>query len=61
MSNITQELARFAVETKWEDLPESIVQETKLVLIEHIGVALGALSTDKGKMMAALEKECTKY
>ena len=54
MSEITRELARFAVETKWEDLPASIVKETKLVLMEHIGCALGALSTDKGKMMAAL-------
>jgi len=54
VSNITQELARFAVETKWEDLPANIVQETKLVLMEHFGTALGALSTDKGKMMAAL-------
>jgi 2-methylcitrate dehydratase PrpD len=54
MSEITRELARFAVETKWEDLPESIIKETKLVLMEHIGCAMGALSTDKGKMMAAL-------
>ena len=54
MSNIGQELARFAVETKWEDLPADIVQETKQIIMENIGCALGALSTDKGKMMAAL-------
>lgn len=54
VSEITRELARFAVETGWEDLPASIVQETKLILMESIGCALGALSTDKGKMMAAL-------
>ncbi len=53
-SNITQELARFAVETKWDDLPPTIVQDTKHVLIEHFGTALGALTTDKGKMMTAL-------
>jgi len=56
VSEITHELARFAVETKWQDLPASIVKETKLVLIEHIGCALGALSTDKGKMMVALAR-----
>jgi len=51
---ITQELARFAVETMWEDLPASIVEETKKVLMEHLGVGIAALSTDKGKMVAAL-------
>ena len=48
MSTITRDLAKFAVETKYEDLPERIVTETKRVLIEHIGCALGALTTDKG-------------
>jgi len=51
---ITQELAQFAVETKWDDLPESIVQEIKKVLMEHIGVAIAALSTDKGRHMLNL-------
>ena len=54
MSEITRELARFAAETKYEDLPPEIIHETKLVLMEHIGCALGALSTDKGKMNAAI-------
>ncbi|HEY95486.1 MAG TPA: MmgE/PrpD family protein [Dehalococcoidia bacterium] len=54
MKTITQEIAAFAVDTRWEDLPDSIVQEVKKVLIEHIGVSLAALSTDKGKIMVAL-------
>jgi 2-methylcitrate dehydratase PrpD len=54
VGTITQALADFAVETKFEDLPASIVEETKKVLMEHIGVGLGALSTDKGKLAAAL-------
>ena len=53
---ITQDLADFAVETQWEDLPDSIVQEIKKVLMEHMGVAIAALSTDKGRLMAALGK-----
>lgn len=54
MSSITQELARFAAETEYADLPESIVEETKKVLMEHVGVGLAALSTDKGKLAAAI-------
>jgi len=56
MSQIIQELARFAVETKLDDLPISIVQETKLILMDSIGCALGALSTDKGQMNVALAR-----
>lgn len=56
MANITQQLAEFACQFNYEDLPGSIIQETKQVLMEHIGTALGALSTDKGKMMASLGK-----
>jgi 2-methylcitrate dehydratase PrpD len=51
-----QELARFIVETKWYDLPESIVQETRLILMESIGRALAALTIDKGKMNVALAR-----
>ncbi len=51
---ITQNLADFAVETRWEDLPDSIVQEIKKVLMEHIGVAIAAQSTDKGRHMVTL-------
>jgi 2-methylcitrate dehydratase PrpD len=54
VSTITQELADFAVETKFEDLPASIVEETKKILMEFIGVGIAALSTDKGKLAAAL-------
>ena len=56
MSQITKELARFAVETKFDDLPVAIVQETKLILMDSIGCALGALSTDKAKMNVALAR-----
>ena len=54
MGTITQELADFAVKAKFEDLPSSIVEETKKLLMEFIGVGLAALSTDKGKLAAAL-------
>ena len=57
VSKITQQLADFAVNTKFEDLPASIVEETKHVIMEHIGCGLGGLSTDKGKLAAALGKK----
>ena len=56
MDSITTELARFAVETRWEDLPPAVVKETKLVLLDTIGCGLGALSTEKGKMNVALAR-----
>jgi len=54
MSEITRELARFTCQTRFEDIPPHIVTETKHVIMDSIGCALGALSTDKGKIMAAL-------
>ena len=56
MEGITREIARFAVDTKYEDLPPRIVKETKLILMDTIGVGLGALATEKGKMNVALAK-----
>ena len=56
MEGITLELARLATETKWEDLPPSIVKETKLILMDTVGCALGALATEKGKINVSLAK-----
>ena len=53
---IMQQLAQFAVDTKWEALPPAISHETKLLLMDTIGCALAALATDKGKMNLALAK-----
>ncbi len=54
MSEITRALAGFAIDTTWEELPESVLRDTRMVIMEHIGTALAAHSTEKGKMMAAL-------
>ncbi len=56
MSSILQELASFAVNTKYEALPEPVVHEAKRILLDSIGCALAALTTDKGKMSVALAK-----
>ena len=53
---IIQQLADFALETKWNDLPPEIIQETKMILMDAIGCALVATQTDRGKINLALAK-----
>jgi 2-methylcitrate dehydratase PrpD len=54
--NILRKLSQFAVSTQWQDLPPDIVNETKLLLMDSLGCALAALSTEKGKANLALAK-----
>ncbi|OGO42961.1 MAG: hypothetical protein A2Z05_02285 [Chloroflexi bacterium RBG_16_60_22] len=56
MSNITEELAGFSVKTKYADLPEPVVRESRLLLMDSIGNALAGLTLDPGKMAVALAK-----
>jgi 2-methylcitrate dehydratase PrpD len=56
VDTIIQQLADFALKTRWEDLPPSIVQETKMILMDSIGCALVASQTDKGKINLSLAK-----
>jgi 2-methylcitrate dehydratase PrpD len=53
---ISQELARLAVETRYEDLPQVIVDNLKLLFLDTIGCALAGITTDPGKMVLALAK-----
>ena len=56
MSSITRDLANFTIDSKWEDLPPDIIHETKRVLMDSIGGAIGALTTEEGKMYNLLGK-----
>jgi 2-methylcitrate dehydratase PrpD len=56
MSSICRQLARFALETKYQDLPAQVVQETKHLLMDSIGSGLAAVTTDPGKMAIALAR-----
>ena len=59
MNSVSPELeglARFAVETKWKDLPENVVRGTKYLLMDSIGCALAGIATDPGKMAIALAR-----
>jgi len=51
-----QRFADFALKARWEDLPESIVQETKMLLMDSIGCALVATRTPKGQANLSLAK-----
>lgn len=54
--NITRDLANFALSTRYEDIPAAAIEELKILLMDSIGCGLAALTTDKGKMSAALAK-----
>ena len=56
MSSLLQELARFVIEIKFEDLPAPVVHEAKRTLLDSIGCALASITTDKGKMSIALAR-----
>lgn len=46
MKGVTEILARFIANTTYEDLPHKVIHEVKRNLLDTIGCALGALSTD---------------
>ena len=56
MSNLAEEFANFAIETRYEDLPPSIVHESKRLLLDSIGCALGGIRTAPGEMAIKLAK-----
>jgi len=56
MKAVTQEILEFAMETSYNDLPVAVVHESKRILLDSIGCALGGLSIDKGKISVALAR-----
>lgn len=50
MNNITKELAEFAVNLKYDDIPKDVVEKTKLILLDSIGCALGSYVTDRSRI-----------
>jgi len=57
MPNITEALVNFTTETRFEDLPGDVIHETKRVLLDSVGCALGGLSIDKGKIAVQAAKQ----
>ncbi len=48
MTTIVETFANFATETRFEALPAHVVEESKRVLLDSLGCALGGLSHSKG-------------
>jgi 2-methylcitrate dehydratase PrpD len=56
VSNLTQDLAKFAVDTNYSDLPSNVVRDAKMLILDSIGCALAGITADPGKMAVALAK-----
>ncbi len=57
MKSPTDELLNFVMRTKFEDLPKEVVQQSKLVILDSIGIALAALKSEKGRYGITLAKK----
>jgi 2-methylcitrate dehydratase len=55
--SVTDKVARFVVETNFEDLPGEVVEKAKKVLIDTIGVAVAAWTSPPSKMIRRLVEE----
>jgi len=49
---ISEKLSRFIVKVVCEDIPESVVHKTKLVILDTLGCIIAAAGTEKGKVLA---------
>lgn len=56
MSDTIPKLAKFVVDTKYEDLPPEVIHAAKYLLLDSIGCGLASVTTDRGKMTIALGK-----
>jgi 2-methylcitrate dehydratase PrpD len=56
MSPELETLVNFILTTKYEDLPAEVAEETRYLIMDTIGIAIGGLTTDPGKMAVALAK-----
>jgi len=48
--NVTEQLATFASQTGFADLPHEVIHETKRLLLDILGCAIGSVNLDKGKV-----------
>ena len=54
--NITEEVALFVANTRYEDIPLAVVHETKRLILDTIGCALGGVGTTKGDIAVRLAR-----
>lgn len=56
MGNIADKFAEFAIETQFDDLPQSVVHEAKRVLLDSIGCAINGIIMERGRIAVDLAK-----
>ncbi len=56
MTSLTQQLADFVAETRYEDLPQGVVHETQRVLLDSLGCALGGMAVEKGRLSVVMAR-----
>lgn len=57
MTSPTNEMVDFVMRTRFEDLPKEVVHESKLVILDSIGIALAGIKSEKGRYGITLAKK----
>jgi 2-methylcitrate dehydratase PrpD len=47
---VTKTLVEFAVDTRFDDIPSDVVHETKRLILDTIGCAIGSKQTELGRI-----------
>lgn len=55
---VTERLANFTVRASFDDLPQEVVEKTKLILLDDIGCALGSYVVDRARVAVNFAKKC---
>lgn len=50
IGSLTEQLSKFVAEIRYEDLPESVIHESKRLLLDIVGCALGAIHTESAQI-----------
>ncbi|MBI2954536.1 MAG: MmgE/PrpD family protein [Chloroflexi bacterium] len=58
MEGVTRRLVDFAIETEFHDLPQDVVKQTRMVLLDAIGCCLGGHVVDRGRLAVEFAEEC---
>ncbi|MBN9429040.1 MAG: MmgE/PrpD family protein [Burkholderiales bacterium] len=56
MEQVLQGLAKFSSELRYEDLPGSVIRETKRMLLDSVGVSFAAHAVDKGRICTEISQ-----
>src|SRR5882724_790332 len=58
---ITETLASFVSEITFDDLPQQVVHETKRILLDIVGCALGSVELEKGRIAVEFARRTGGY